>query len=646
MAATTPLLTALLKKATIDDHDEILKASNAALKKNKSDSEAQHVKVISLLNLEQYADAVKFAEECGDGLIAKANFEYAYALYKVGRFQDAAQIAEHLSDRGGQHLEAQARYRMEDPERAKLIYQEIEKQPGDESFDLKVNRGAIDALGQWVDQSGSAPGRRPGRDELEAFETAYNAACGSIARGELAQAEVLLKRAKELCKHSEDLTDNEKAEELLPISVQQLYVFEALGKTDEAKSLAEEVSVDGYTDASTQRIGRNNKLVVSDVTNPFLAHKLFQPTSGLSHLDKLFSYQSIPYSSNAKTLDLQALKFDGLASAKSKKGTSAANVSTVPDEMISSVFNIAARARGEVTKAAIKKVLPELEQRPNDVGLILTVAQMYVLTGNTTAATELIESLFKRLEASSNTNEQDVRYMPGLVAVLVSLYRRQGRRSQIKQELAKVASYWRHKSKAPKSLLLAAGSCLLETGDPGDRAEAAGIFSKLRDHNTEDKLARAGWVASHATGDDGRVSEEASQLSSVADLTRNVDVDALEQAGIPPSSNAFAIAQLNKTRKRAAPDGASSRPKRIRKSRLPKDYDPSKKPDPERWLPMKDRSYYRPPKGKRKGKKGGDDRTQGGAVNENLNIDAKPAGGQTSGSGGGGGGGKKKKGKK
>ena len=37
---------------------------------------------------------------------------------------------------------------------------------------------------------------RPTRDDLEAFETVYNAACLGIARGEFGQAEVLLKRAK------------------------------------------------------------------------------------------------------------------------------------------------------------------------------------------------------------------------------------------------------------------------------------------------------------------------------------------------------------------------------------------------------------------------------------------------------------------
>lgn len=34
--------------------------------------------------------------------------------------------------------------------------------------------------------------------------------------------------------------------------------------------------------------------------------------------------------------------------------------------------------------------------------------------------------------------------------------------------------------------------------------------------------------------------------------------------------------------------------------KLPKNYDPKATPDPERWLPMKERAYYR---GKKKGKK-------------------------------------------
>ena len=639
-ATTTPLLTALLKKTVLDDHDELLKASNAALKKSKTDTEAQRVKTIALVRLDRYDDAVKFVEDSGKALQQQVALEYAYALYKIGRLEEAADVAKSIETRGGQHLEAQARYKLEDSAATAEIYEAIRKQPDtSEDFDLRVNQSAVDAQSQWLGLSDSAAFKRPGREDLENFETAYNAACGSIARGELPQAEVLLKRAKELCRHSEELTDDQKTEELLPIGVQQLYVLHALGKMSEADSIAEEISAGAIADLSTRAIAQSNKLMTaSNISNPFLAHKTFNSTPRLPPSDQLFSYQSIPYASNKRTVDVQALKFDGMRKPAISKDSSAVS----PEALLSSVFSAAAHARNEVSRAAIKKVLPEISKRPTDVGLIITLVQMYVLTDNVPAATELMESLFKRLDDLGN-EEESLRFNPGLVSILIALYRHQGRRVQIKQELAKAASHWRSKSKVPPALLRAAGSALLETADPEDTKAAAEIFSKLRDQQPKDKSAIAGYVASHATTDPAAVSKEVDKLTSVEDLTRGVDVDALEKAGIPQSSNAFHIAQLTKSRKRAAPDGGPSKPKRVRKSRLPKDFDADKKPDPERWLPMKDRSYYRPPKGKRKGKKAVDGGTQGGAVNENLNIDAKPAASVQTGGGGGGG---KKKGKK
>jgi signal recognition particle subunit SRP72 len=164
----------------------------------------------------------------------------------------------------------------------------------------------------------------------------------------------------------------------------------------------------------------------------------------------------------------------------------------------------------------------------------------------------------------------------------------------------------------------------LDSQKDEDLKLASDIFAKLREQLSDDKATLAGYVASHATAsNDGSLDDEVNQLTSIAQLTRDLDVDSLESDGIPQSSNALAIAQLTRSRKRGAVDGTSVKPKRLRKSKLPKDFDESKKVDPERWLPMKDRSYYRPPKGKKKGKRGVDDRTQGGAVNEDLNIDAK-----------------------
>ena len=67
---------------------------------------------------------------------------------------------------------------------------------GDEKNDLRINNGATDAQLEWMRRGDLVQKKKLGREDLEAFETAYNAACGSIARGELGQGEVLLKRAR------------------------------------------------------------------------------------------------------------------------------------------------------------------------------------------------------------------------------------------------------------------------------------------------------------------------------------------------------------------------------------------------------------------------------------------------------------------
>ena len=70
---------------------------------------------------------------------------------------------------------------------------------GDEKNDLRINSGATDAQLEWTRRGDLVQRKKLGREDLEAFETAYNAACGSIARGELGQGEVLLKRARGGC---------------------------------------------------------------------------------------------------------------------------------------------------------------------------------------------------------------------------------------------------------------------------------------------------------------------------------------------------------------------------------------------------------------------------------------------------------------
>lgn len=90
-------------------------------------------------------------------------------------------------------------YRTEDFKKAADLYETLASQKSDvahEDVDLRINNSAVDAQLEWANLGHLVRNKKPGRQDLDAFETAYNAACGSIARGELGQAEILLRRSR------------------------------------------------------------------------------------------------------------------------------------------------------------------------------------------------------------------------------------------------------------------------------------------------------------------------------------------------------------------------------------------------------------------------------------------------------------------
>ncbi|KAJ9211482.1 hypothetical protein DTO166G4_6903 [Paecilomyces variotii] len=650
-AAVVQSISSLLQRATIEDHEEVLKTCNAALKKSKNDTQAQHVKVVALLNLDRYDDALRVIEEGGDALKKRAALEYAYALYKSGKLSEAVDVAARSgAGRGAKHVEAQASYRAEDFVRTAALYEELSRDKeslGNEENDLRINSWATDAQLQWKRQTDAVRHKRPSREDLESFETVYNAACGSLARGDLNEGALLLNRAKELCKTTEDLTPEDKVAELLPIAVQQLYVLIRQGKLDEAEELIKEISVNEISELSTKKIAQNNIILAGRTQeNPFLLYKAFHETPSSTDSDKLFDFQNKVMTANSYSAELLVQKYDGVIRSTSKALSQHPSPSVSGDVNLLSVYNAAAHAREQVGQKGLKEILPLLENRPKDIGLVLTVVQLYVAVGNITAAIGTLESLLRRLDESISEDDHDARFNPGLLSVLIALYKREGRRVQIRSELAKAAAHWHQRSNPAVTLLRAAGASLLHSSDPSDLSQAAVLFSSLRQQDPSDRFALAGYAASHATLDPSKVEAEIEKLPSVQELVSDVDVTALEQAGVPLSSVtvAAAAAAFAGARKRPASYKEGAAKKRVRKSRLPKDYDPNKTADPERWLPLRDRSTYRP-KGK-KGKQRAADRTQGGIVNEKTEEAAQQQRSQTPSGGGGASSKKKKKGKR
>ena len=368
-------------------------------------------------------------------------------------------------------------------------------------------------------------------------------------------------------------------------------------------------------------IAQNNALAASTKNNnPFMTQRIFDSMPKLSHTEHHFEHQASILRRNRYAIDLQSQKYGGVAYStssvisKSPSPTTSSNISTL------SAINAAAHARNETGKASLKAILPLLETRPTDVGLILVIIQLYVLTNNPGRAITILESFLKRLEDSGTTIDKDVRFAPGLVAVIISLYRISGGKAPIRTELGKAASHWRNKSKPSISLLLAAGVSLLESSDTDDLFAAGEIFSSLRAQDPNDRTAIAGCVASYASIDLSNVLSDLEKLTPVSRLISGVDASALEVAGVPTLLTPSAPVSKKRPGDTAEREKAGPvKKQKIRKSHMPKDFEVGAKLDPERWLPLRDRSSYRP-KGK-KGKKRAMDLTQGGVVKEEESLE-------------------------
>lgn len=249
----TAVLSSLLSSSTIDDHEERLKQANDDLKRDKTNRDALYNRLVALIKLDRFDDALRALNDGGDKLGTQCALEKSYALYKTGQLEEAAKVVRETNEdsRGLKHVAAQVAYRSERFEDAARIYKELSGQSGaveGEENDLRINISATEAQLEWQGNGEKIErsSRKPGREDLEAFETAYNASCGYLARGDLGPGGLLLKRARDLCEALDDLSDDEKKTEILPIMVQQVYVLIRMGKLEEAEVLQKMIHITEY----------------------------------------------------------------------------------------------------------------------------------------------------------------------------------------------------------------------------------------------------------------------------------------------------------------------------------------------------------------------------------------------------------------
>ena len=238
-----------VEAATIDDHDEILSKVTEALKSSPNDTGLRNAQVVALLKIDRFDDALRAIETASADLQQACLLERAYALYKTGRLNEAREClrpAVAANARGALHLDAQVAYRNEQFEDAHAIVSGLLSalDDKDDEHDLRINLSAVSA--QLYQECGEVVSSSEEDGELDTFELAYNAACESLARGRLERAVQLLSLATRLCDSSDDLSDEEKQVEMVPILVQQAYAYSRMGLQKEASDVYQSIGSSLY----------------------------------------------------------------------------------------------------------------------------------------------------------------------------------------------------------------------------------------------------------------------------------------------------------------------------------------------------------------------------------------------------------------
>lgn len=218
-----------------------------------------------MIRLERYNDALAILNRPLQG---KFIFEKAYCLYRTNQLAEGALLIENTRKEMDplpwnlRHLEAQILYRMERYQDCIDLYASMLRDtPKDEDAysDLLTNYRAckaavlyagIESNQRWGSSASSEEDGKATTQEKEevenvaqsTYELSFNAACAKIAQGDYAQALKLLEEAKSICREAlRDYDEEEIEQEMAILVVQTAYVYQLLGRVEQARDLYQSV---------------------------------------------------------------------------------------------------------------------------------------------------------------------------------------------------------------------------------------------------------------------------------------------------------------------------------------------------------------------------------------------------------------------
>ncbi|NXG02439.1 SRP72 protein, partial [Sakesphorus luctuosus] len=580
------------------DFARALKSINKILQISKDDVTALHCKVVCLIQNGNFKEALGIINTHTKVLTSDIiAFEKAYCEYRLNRIESALKTIQSASQQTDKlkELYGQVLYRLERYDDCLAAYRDLIRNSQDEyEEERKTNLSAVVAAqSTWEKVVPEDLGLREAT-----YELCYNSACALIGQGKLNEAMKKLQKAEELCRQSlsedSDVTEEDIEAELAIIHGQMAYIMQLQGRTEDALQLYNQIIKLKPTDVGLLAVIANNIITINKDQNVFDSKKKVKLTNaeGVEHKLSKKQLQAIEF--NKALLAMYTNQADQC------RKLSASLQSQSPEHLLPVLIQAAQLCREKQHAKAVGLLQDFADQHPaNAAEIKLTMAQLKIAQGSVTKACMILRSI------------EELQHKPGMVSALVTMYSHEEdidsaievftQAIQWYQQFQARTNYgccvFQPKSPVHLSLIREAANFKLKHGR---KKEAISDLEELWKQNPKDVHTLAQLISAYSLVDPEKAKVLSKHLPSSDTLSLKVDVDALENSHGATYVRKKAGKLTGDNQQKEQGQGEVKKKKKKKKGKLPKNYDPKVTPDPERWLPMRERSYYR---GRKKGKK-------------------------------------------
>ncbi|EEB06786.1 signal recognition particle subunit Srp72 [Schizosaccharomyces japonicus yFS275] len=510
--------------------------------------------VLKLIEEEKYKEALysinkRFGPQ-------DALYERAYCCYQLGKDFSFIEDQDFLD-----HLRAQKSYKESDFTKTLQIYDDMIRRLPSQVSDIAVNMlAAASQVDCW---------KLPFETNEEDHDFMYNVATRYLNLRQWDNAIELLQANIDRLK---ELGQDNKAS-IYPFLLQLMYAFLQKGETEKALQTAKEIEDESVL-STVEKVLFANNLISIDIGNPYLSYKNMHKNSVTKCFSSLLASQSVQLTRNLALLDMAVNKHRAVRSTSKKNIADSAFFETLLHK-----FSL----RYTDPKKIIDTLIRSSMQHPTDIGLTLILVQHYISFENYKRAYAVLRRLFSALEAA---NSLDKRYAPGLVGLGDALEARIHRNNPHYTHLHAAARYWASQPNCEAKLLLCPRELLVCVDEKASPEVIQQGLLTLNDLIAWRGPASELVACQLAAQSHLRMSVAPSlqqHLLPIKDLLSGTDIDAIENKGVPVAGIKRAAVNV------VASTNTEAKKIRKRKKPVPKNFKPNAKPDPERWIPKKDR---------------------------------------------------------